>query len=97
MTIDAIGCQIDIAQAIVKNEADYVLALKKNQEYLYEDVKDVFALEFEARAPFHWVEHDHHRTVDKGDGRLEVEFAFNQRVADAKVRRDRAWAKALSP
>lgn len=72
VTIDAIGCQTDIAQKIVKKGADYVLALKKNQEYLYEDVKDVFDLEFEARAPFHWVKHDHDRTVDKDHGRLEI-------------------------
>ena len=72
VTIDAIGCQIEIARQIVNKEADYVLALKKNQEYLYEDVKDVFDLEFEARAPFHWVQHDHYRAVDKDHGRLEI-------------------------
>lgn len=72
VTIDAIGCQTDIARQIVNKDGDYVLALKKNQEYLHEDVKDVFDLEFEARAPFRWVEHDYHRTVDKDHGRLET-------------------------
>lgn len=39
VTIDAMGTQKDIAQAIVDREADYVLALKENQKTLYEDVK----------------------------------------------------------
>lgn len=32
VTIDAMGCQKDIAQKIIDKEADYVLALKENQE-----------------------------------------------------------------
>ncbi len=39
VTIDAMGCQKDIAEKIVINGADYVLALKGNQGNLYEDVK----------------------------------------------------------
>ncbi len=33
VTIDAMGCQKDIAQAIVASESDYVLAVKGNQEH----------------------------------------------------------------
>ena len=36
MTIDAIGCQTEIAAQIVDKGGDYVLALKKNQGRLYE-------------------------------------------------------------
>ena len=37
-TRDAAGSQKDIAQVIVDQGADYVLALKKNHSTLYEDV-----------------------------------------------------------
>src|SRR3989440_4966466 len=39
VTIDAIGCQRDIAQTILDKRADYVLALKGNQGTLREDVE----------------------------------------------------------
>ena len=35
VTIDAMGCQKKIAQAIAQQEADYVLGLKKNHRALY--------------------------------------------------------------
>ena len=47
VTIDAMGCQRDIAQKIVDKKADYVLALKGNQGTLREDV-EVFVAEQQA-------------------------------------------------
>src|SRR5476649_590678 len=47
VTIDAMGCQRDIAQKIVDKKADYVLALKGNQGSLREDV-ELFAAEQKA-------------------------------------------------
>jgi len=44
VTIDAMGCQREIAAKIAAKEADYVLALKGNQGVLAEQVKDSFAL-----------------------------------------------------
>ena len=41
-TIDAMGCQKDIAQGTLEQGADYVLAVKQNQRRLYEDLKDLF-------------------------------------------------------
>src|SRR5208283_1792628 len=49
VTIDAMGCQRDIAQKILDKKADYVLALKGNQGSLREDV-ELFATEQKARA-----------------------------------------------
>ena len=43
VTIDAMGCQKDIAQGILGRGADYVLAVKENQGWLYDDVRDLFA------------------------------------------------------
>ena len=54
VTIDAMGCQREIASAIVARGADYVLALKGNQGGLFEDVQWLFqqakAAEFEGVA-----------------------------------------------
>jgi predicted transposase YbfD/YdcC len=44
VTVDAMGCQREIAAHIVAKKADYVLALKGNQGLLAEQVKDSFAL-----------------------------------------------------
>jgi predicted transposase YbfD/YdcC len=43
ITIDAMGCQTDIAKQIIKQQADYVLSLKENQPTLYQDVCSIFA------------------------------------------------------
>ena len=45
ITIDAMGTQTAIAEKIRQKRADYVLALKKNQYTLYEDVKEYFSNE----------------------------------------------------
>lgn len=42
VTVDAMGCQTEIVKRIVEKEADYVLALKKNQGNLYKQVKQIF-------------------------------------------------------
>jgi predicted transposase YbfD/YdcC len=42
VTIDAMGCQQDIAATIIKKEADYILAVKGNQEHLHDDIKEAF-------------------------------------------------------
>ena len=44
VTIDAMGTQTKIAEQIIEQEGDYVLALKDNQGNLYEEVKATFAL-----------------------------------------------------
>ncbi|KZN66535.1 hypothetical protein N473_09080 [Pseudoalteromonas luteoviolacea CPMOR-1] len=41
VTIDAMGCQKEIAKQIVEKEADYLLALKANQSILFEQVKQL--------------------------------------------------------
>jgi predicted transposase YbfD/YdcC len=42
VTIDAMGCQKEIAAAVRRKEADYVLAVKENQPHLYQDLSDHF-------------------------------------------------------
>jgi predicted transposase YbfD/YdcC len=43
VTIDAIGTQTEIAEMIVKGKGDYVLAVKGNQQTLFEEIKTYFA------------------------------------------------------
>src|SRR5207302_3673518 len=65
VTIDAMGCQVEIADKIVAHKADYALALKGNQANLEAEVKDYFAAapkgELVSKA-----------TVEKGHGRIET-------------------------
>ncbi|MCB2261505.1 MAG: ISAs1 family transposase, partial [Candidatus Thiosymbion ectosymbiont of Robbea hypermnestra] len=70
MTLDAMGCQREIAAQIVNQGAEYVLRLKGNQSALHEAVKDFFAV---AQAnEFAHVDHDFHEEIDKDHGRLEI-------------------------
>jgi predicted transposase YbfD/YdcC len=70
VTIDAMGCQRDIARKIVDKKADYILALKGNQGTLRDDV-ELFAAEQTARA-FQDAEVSRCRTVDGDHGRIET-------------------------
>jgi predicted transposase YbfD/YdcC len=65
VTIDAMGCQVDIADKIVAHDADYLLALKGNQPNLETEVADYFD-----GAPKD--ELVTKTTVEKGHGRIET-------------------------
>src|ERR1035438_1325203 len=70
VTIDAMGCQRDIAQKVVDKKADYVLALKGNQSALHEDA-DVFVAEQKTRdIADTTISQD--TTVDGDHGRIET-------------------------
>jgi predicted transposase YbfD/YdcC len=74
VTIDAIGCQVEIADQIVAHEADYVLALKGNQPTLEADVLDYFDT-----APA--AELTTTTTVEKGHGRIETRvYSASQKI-----------------
>lgn len=70
VTIDAMGCQRDIAEKILDKKADYVLALKGNQGTLREDV-EVFATEQKTNG-FKDTKISRHETVDGDHGRIET-------------------------
>jgi predicted transposase YbfD/YdcC len=70
VTIDAMGCQTNIADLIVERGADYVLALKGNQGSLQEDVQWLF--EQATAVDFVDIDHDFSQTINKGHGRIEV-------------------------
>ena len=62
VTIDAMGCQRDIAEKIIAKEADYILAVKGNQGLLEENVKDTVRF---TQPSCEWTEEDF------GHGRIE--------------------------
>lgn len=63
ITIDAMGCQREIAEKIVDGKADYVLAVKENQKQLCQDVEDEFRFGKTAST---------HLSEDIGHGRIET-------------------------
>ena len=70
VTIDAMGCQRDIAAKIIEKSADYVLALKGNQSSLRDDVELFFASHKES--PFKDIAVSRHQTLEKSHGRIET-------------------------
>jgi len=74
VTIDAMGCQREIAAKIIEKEADYVLALKGNQGTLRDDVELLFA-EQKARN-YKDIAIDRHETIEKSHGRIETRIVI---------------------
>lgn len=70
ITIDAMGCQREIARKIIDKDADYLLALKGNQGTLREEV-EIFANEQKARR-YQDCRHSQHRDLDYDHGRIET-------------------------
>jgi predicted transposase YbfD/YdcC len=70
VTIDAIGCQKDLAKQIVDGGGDYVLAVKDNQKTLHRKVR--IELDDMIRNRFKGVWHDRHEQTDAGHGRIET-------------------------
>jgi predicted transposase YbfD/YdcC len=70
VTIDAMGCQREIARKVIDKKADYILALKGNQGALREDV-ELFAAEQKANS-FKDAKVTRHETVDADHGRIET-------------------------
>jgi predicted transposase YbfD/YdcC len=70
VTIDAMGTQTKIAAQIIEQEGEYALALKENQENLYEEVQASFVLAEQEAFAGPYCESE--RLVEKGHGRLEI-------------------------
>jgi predicted transposase YbfD/YdcC len=84
VTIDAAGCQREIAATIVAQGADYVLALKGNQPLLHQEVVSYFD-----DALANGVELSQHQSVDKGHGRLETRSVWTSAELDWMTGRKR--------
>jgi len=69
VTIDAMGCQTEIAKTIVDSRADYLLMAKNNQPTLAKGISDFFV--DHSQDDFARVELRRHTTDEKGHGRQE--------------------------
>ncbi len=87
ITIDAIGCQTDIVEDIKGRDADYVIAVKGNQDTLLDDVQATFETE-EAQ-----LSADYARVVNKGHGRIEIRecWVVNDAEVLAHINDYKAW------
>jgi predicted transposase YbfD/YdcC len=75
VTIDAMGCQKDIAKKIVKEKkADYILALKDNHPLLCDEVREYF--KDAEQDGFKSEKIQSHRTIEKGHGRVEERLYY---------------------
>jgi len=74
VTIDAMGCQKEIARRILQKQGDYVLSLKGNQGRLCESVRQYFERMWACgwRTGFGRVAHRYAQSVEKGHGRIET-------------------------
>jgi predicted transposase YbfD/YdcC len=92
VTIDAMGCQKDIARQIVDQGGDYVLAVKDNQPTLSADVQQVF--DDLAQDPPR--EHRWTQTQERNHGRTETRDYHVVGVPPAFAERHGEWAKVRS-
>ena len=88
ITIDAMGTQKVIAAQIVDSGADYVLALKGNQETLHQEVIDY--IDEQAKSDFADVKARRHITQETGHGREEIR-SYMQMPVPNDLRRLELW------
>jgi predicted transposase YbfD/YdcC len=86
ITIDAMGTQKAIAAQIIEGEADYVLALKGNQETLHQAVIDY--IDEQSQSDFANVNARRHQTRETGHGREETRNYIQMPVPKGLPKRD---------
>lgn len=91
VTLDAMGCQKDIARRIVERGADYVLPVKANQGRLQTDLQDWF--DYAQQTHFAHTPHTYAQTVNKGHGRIEIRecWAIDDPQAFEYIRHYDGW------
>jgi predicted transposase YbfD/YdcC len=87
VTIDAMGCQVEIAKAIRERDADYCLAVKDNQPTLSNGIESHFANHLED--DFTRTKVRRYETEEKGHGRVEHRYYFICPVPDDLPDRER--------
>jgi predicted transposase YbfD/YdcC len=93
VTIDAMGCQKEIAKAIVERDADWLLAVKENQPTLRQDLIEVF--DEARRKPEVLATMDCAVTEEVGHGRTEVRRCWTTHML-SQVQQRAEWPKLKS-
>lgn len=91
VTIDAMGCQKEIARTVRDEKADYVLRVKDNQSTLKQDIEDWFA--YGDSQQFAHMQMDFQQTVHKTSGRVEIRrcWAVSDPLAFECIRHYDGW------
>ncbi len=90
ISIDAMGCQKEIAKQVVNGGGDYVLALKDNHPKLCEAVNQFF-LERHEQEDFHEFGCRQHSTSEKARGKVETRFYMVAPISDSIQSMTRGW------
>lgn len=94
VTIDAMGCQKDIARDIVAAGGEFVIAVKDNQPKLAAAIADRVEKQLDGELSA-WQTRNHH-TDTRGHGRRDERFYFVARVPeDFAVKREWPWIQAI--
>jgi predicted transposase YbfD/YdcC len=94
ITIDAMGCQKEIARDIVAGGGDFVIAVKNNQPKLLEAIAAHFEKHLEK--DLEDLRYRCHETNDAGHGRIDERSYLLSRVpADFAVKKEWPWVKAI--
>ena len=90
VSIDAMGCQKEIAKQIVDGGGDYVLAVKNNQPKLAEAVRQFF-LQRHEQEDFHQYACRQHRTTGRARGQVESRYYMQAPIPAAMKGLCRSW------
>jgi predicted transposase YbfD/YdcC len=89
VTIDAMGCQKEIAAKIVEKGGDYLLTVKDNQPTLFAEIQDTFQEALEQ--DFAGLQYDTYQTKDRGHGRKETRTYHV--ITDPKIPSKTEWSQ----
>jgi len=89
VTIDAMGCQREIAKQIVAGKGDYVFSVKDNQPHLLEDIQECLGKALETN--FEGLCWDSYETIERGHGRQETRTYLILTNPEG-IRNQEAWA-----
>jgi len=86
VTIDAMGCQTEIAKTIIEQGADYLLAVKGNQRHLQQDIKKLFA-----EVPGKTDDHDQVSELNRGRQETRECWIISTPEHLSRIRNHQAW------
>jgi predicted transposase YbfD/YdcC len=94
ITIDAMGCQKEIARAIVDGGGDFVLSVKDNQPTLRETIEALVAGQIDR--DLEDLKYRSHETSESGHGRVDERSYFLTKIpADFALKKEWPWIKAI--
>jgi len=94
ITIDAMGCQKEIARDIVMGGGDFVITVKDNQPKLREAIKTYFGHHLER--DLEDLKYRCHETCEAAHGRIDERSYFLTKVPpDFRVKKEWPWVKAI--